>query len=269
MRYGLTYTVVVMFSWLLTVRIAGAQDIGRVDRYLVKDAAVQAEISRIYNFAATASDQQRATGLLPEMLNAFYTFRDEPPDYLLFQLTWSRPEAHGRKLARFSEIARREAVASLLGRIPADRRIMTIASHLEGASEVQTRQIILLLQTAAYEYRKQGDFTECDDYLNSKKSAIPPAFLEFMYLADPRAAAVALTRLYQGEAKSKALAERVKKVNVETLLELSKSSDWWNHLYVIAKIKRRASLGSAEMMKGLKASQHPLVREALKGLAKD
>jgi hypothetical protein len=127
----------------------------------------------------------------------------------------------------------------------------------------------MVLQLVAFD-RKRGktDFKGFDAYLKGAKT--PPAgLIEFMFRTDRTQAAVALTRVHEGDAAAARLEQALRKPNATGLTALAKSGKWWKQLFVAHTVRRVHPLRSAAVMAELRKAPHPLVKKVLAAMESD
>lgn len=180
--------------------------------------------------------------------------------------------AYGGKLERRenpeSGMTKKMLIPYLAQEIPEQELLSLIAPHLEKTTEPllkkNLKQVLALVAYKSFKDNADIDFVEFDSYLKKRKNNPPYSLIEFMYQIKPKAAAVAMTRVYKDEEAADALKHKLRTEEDDKVIEdLSISDEWWENLYVAVTMQENRGYQDPVIIEMLKKNKHPLVRKAL------
>ena len=236
-RYSFIVLLFAMMSLGSIVCFSGEQ-INELYRSITPDEEVQAEINRIVSWMGerqprslleylTLSEEEYAVLSEEEfwsrVIDKLKSSTGKEVDELLLQvlLAWGGKLEHRENPE--AEMTKRTFIFPLAQEIPEQELISLIVPHLEKTTEPilkkNFKQVFALVAYKSFKDNADIDFVEFDSYLKKRKNSPPYSLIEFMYQVKPKAAAVAMARVYKDKEAADELKHKLRTKEDDKLLE--------------------------------------------------
>ncbi len=236
---------------------------------LKPDAHIQMWIEH----AVTLNTQDEITNEISQIRTEGYGVQDILRQILYFQASSRQLHATGKIPG--TEVERNVLVAdglmALLLDWDRDKKSLTLKSrdelidavlpYLETEDAALRQQAKTALRLVDQTTGSKKDFTGYESYLKARKDHPSETLICYMYVRDPQAAILSMSRVYGDKATETELTDKLKGDPNFALQSLVDRPEWWAHLYVAETMMKQPQLRDAVLLKKLEKDDNPLVRE--------
>ena len=141
-----------------------------------------------------------------------------------------------------------------------DELIDAVLPYLETEDAALRQQAKSALRWVDQTTGSKKDFTGYESYLKAIKDHPSETLIAYMYVCDPQAAVLSMSRVYGDKGAETELADKLKGDPKFALQSLSDRPEWWARLYVAETMEKHPELRDPAILKKLEKDDNPLVK---------